>query len=94
MQLAIPPAELNVGWLIRRTEPHFDLVECFNPAANTCPIAPACGLKGVLYRAQQAFLGVLDEYSLERFLTRPAEVVRLLDDSMRQRAGSDPRDEA
>jgi Rrf2 family nitric oxide-sensitive transcriptional repressor len=89
MQLAVSPSELNVGWLIRRTEPHFDLVECFDLATNTCPIAPACGLKGVLYRAQQAFLGVLDEYTLERFLTRPAEVVRLLDDSLRRRAGVD-----
>ena len=48
MRLAKRPSEINVGWLIRRTEPHFDLVECFDPEANTCPIAPACGLKGAL----------------------------------------------
>ena len=46
MRLAMRPSEINVGWLIRRTEPHFNLVECFDPETNTCPIAPACGLKG------------------------------------------------
>ena len=32
MGLAMRPSEVNIGWLIRRTEPHFDLVECFDPA--------------------------------------------------------------
>src|SRR5262245_61937957 len=45
MRLARDPSEINVGWLIRRTEPHFDLVECFDLRTNTCPIASACGLK-------------------------------------------------
>ena len=53
MRLARRPSEINVGWLIRRTEPHFNLVECFDPEANTCPIAPACGLKGALHRARK-----------------------------------------
>ena len=89
MRLAMQPAEINIGWLIRRTEPHFDLVECFDLATNTCPIAPACGLKGLLQRAQQAFLSVLDAYNLEQILTRRAEVVALLEDSLRQAARSD-----
>ncbi|MBX6315928.1 MAG: Rrf2 family transcriptional regulator, partial [Isosphaeraceae bacterium] len=83
MRLAQPPAAINVGWLIRRTEPHWSLVECFDAATNTCPIVPACGLKGVLYRAQQAFLGVLDEYSLEQLLARRSDLVALLGDSRR-----------
>jgi Rrf2 family nitric oxide-sensitive transcriptional repressor len=78
MRLAKPPSEINVGWLIRRTEPHFNVVECFDPATNTCPIAPACGLRGALQRAQQAFLGVLDEYTLDRLLTRRSDLVVLL----------------
>src|SRR4051794_22269259 len=59
MRLARLPSEINLGWLIRRTEPHFHLVECLDAETNTCPIAPACGLKGVLHRAGQAFLGIL-----------------------------------
>ena len=78
MRLAKDPSEINVGWLVRQTEPHFNLVECFDPGTNTCPIAPACGLKQALVRAQQAFLGVLDEYRLDQLLTRRSELVPLL----------------
>jgi Rrf2 family transcriptional regulator, nitric oxide-sensitive transcriptional repressor len=88
MRLAKRPSEINVGWLIRRTEPHFDLVECFDPEANTCPIAPACGLNGALHRALKAFLGVLDEYSLDQLLTQRSDLVTLLDDSLRRGAKS------
>ena len=89
MRLAMRPSEINVGWLVRRTEPHLDLVECFDLETNTCPIAPACGLKGTLLRAQQAFLGVLDEYSLDHFLARRAELVPLFEDSLRRQAAVD-----
>jgi Rrf2 family transcriptional regulator, nitric oxide-sensitive transcriptional repressor len=84
MRLAKRPAEINVGWLIRRTEPHLNLVECFDPATNTCPIAPACGLKGALMRAQQAFLEVLDAYNLDDFQSRRRDLVALLDHSLRR----------
>jgi Rrf2 family nitric oxide-sensitive transcriptional repressor len=83
MRLAKRPSDINIGWLIRRTEPHLNLVECFDPGTNTCPIASVCGLKGALHRAQQAFLHVLDEYSLEQILTRRAELATLLQGSLR-----------
>jgi len=70
MRLAKPAKEINVGWLVRRTEPHFHLVECFEETKNTCPIAPSCGLKGALVLAQEAFLAVLDEYTLDQFEAR------------------------
>ena len=88
MRLAMRPSEINVGWLIRRTEPHLNLVECFDPDTNTCPIAPACGLKGALQRAQQAFLRVLDEYNLEDFQSRRRDLVTLLDESLRRGIGT------
>jgi Rrf2 family nitric oxide-sensitive transcriptional repressor len=89
MRLAMRPSEINVGWLIRQAEPHFNLLECFDPETNTCPIAPACGLKGLLHRAQQAFLGVLDQSNLDQLLTRRSELVVLLNDSLRRGAGPD-----
>jgi len=89
MRLAKDPSEINVGWLIRRTEPHFDLVECFDPEANTCPITPACGLKGAIQRARQAFLEVLDEYNLDQFLKRRSDLASLLEGSLRLRSKAD-----
>jgi Rrf2 family transcriptional regulator, nitric oxide-sensitive transcriptional repressor len=88
MRLARDPSEINVGWLVRQTEPHFNLVECFDHATNTCPIAPACGLKGALFRAQQAFLSVLDEYTLDDFQARRSQLVPLLEDSLRRAIGT------
>ena len=79
MKLAKAPSEINVGWLVKRTEPHFNIVECFDSVSNTCPIAPACTLKHALFRAQKAFLEVLDEYNLEQLLTRRSELNSLLD---------------
>ena len=82
LRLNKPPGEINVGRLVRRTEPGWDLVECFDAASNTCPIDGVCGLKGALKRAQRAFLGVLDEHTLSDFLPRAPALIRLLNQSL------------
>ncbi|MCP3168143.1 RrF2 family transcriptional regulator [Myxococcus qinghaiensis] len=68
--LARPPKDISVGKVLRAAEPDFELVECFNRETNTCPIAPACGLKGVLAEAREAFLAVLDRYTLADLVGR------------------------
>ena len=62
--LAKRPEEVNLGRLVEQMEPHLNLVECFDLESNTCAIAPACDLKGVLAEAQQAFLRTLRGYTL------------------------------
>ncbi len=64
------PKDINVGKVLRAAEPDFHLVECFDAARNTCPITPVCGLKGVLAEAREAFLCVLDRYTLADLLVR------------------------
>ncbi len=86
LRLARAPEDINVGALLRATEPHFDLVECFDRATNTCPIAPACGLKGTLARAKKAFLAVLDEQVLADYLPRREKLVALWAPALRARA--------
>ncbi|WP_426757282.1 RrF2 family transcriptional regulator [Myxococcus sp. Y35] len=70
VMLARAPADIRVGRVLRAAEPDFHLVECFDRERNTCPIAPACGLKGVLSEARDAFLSVLDKYTLADLLVR------------------------
>lgn len=70
--------EINVGAVVRQTEENFRLVECFDAQANHCPIAPSCGLAPALDEALNAFLGVLDRYTLEDFVQQPKRLVRLL----------------
>jgi Rrf2 family transcriptional regulator, nitric oxide-sensitive transcriptional repressor len=82
LRLNKPPNEINVGWVIRRTEPGWDLVECFDSARNTCPIDGVCRLKGALKHAQRAFLDVLDDHTLADFLPRSPALTRLLHQSL------------
>lgn len=72
------PSDIRVGDVIRNTETHFNLVECFNPGTDTCRISPTCRLKGVLHEATQAFLDVLDHYTLEDLVQSRAPILRLL----------------
>lgn len=73
IRLARPPAEINVGALIRHTEDDFDLVEC-----GACLIAPACGATSVLDEALGAFMTVLNGYSLADLLARKGDFSHLL----------------
>jgi Rrf2 family nitric oxide-sensitive transcriptional repressor len=77
LRLDRPAAQLTVGALVRLTEPHFNVVECFDEAGNTCPIAPACGMKGVFRRARAAFLDVLDGHTIAEFLPRAPALLKL-----------------
>lgn len=61
--LAIAPENINLGAVVRATEPDFALVECF-ASGNKCIITKHCGLPNVLNEALQAFVGVLDSYTL------------------------------
>jgi Rrf2 family nitric oxide-sensitive transcriptional repressor len=69
IRLLKEPREINVGEIVRRTEPDFDLVPCFN-TSGACVIEPACMLKDSLDQARGAFLAVLDRYTLAD-LVRP-----------------------
>ncbi|BAH17390.1 RrF2 family transcriptional regulator [Macrococcoides caseolyticum] len=68
IRIKMAPEEINIGALIRKTEEHFNLVECFDRETNTCPIAGICGLQGVLSEALGAYLSVLDSYTLNDIL--------------------------
>jgi Rrf2 family nitric oxide-sensitive transcriptional repressor len=64
MRLARAPELISIGEVVRRMEPNFDIVECFNTTNQPCTVTSVCALKGVLYQASQEFLGVLDRYTL------------------------------
>ncbi len=78
IQLGKKPADIRVGDVIRHTESHFNLAECFNPATDACRISPGCRLKGVFHEARDAFLDVLDHYTLEDLVQNRSPLLRLL----------------
>jgi Rrf2 family nitric oxide-sensitive transcriptional repressor len=64
VMLARDPAKINIGGVVRKTEPNFRIVECFDLDQNTCRILPVCSLRGVLQDALKSFFAVLDGYTL------------------------------
>ncbi len=78
LRLSRLAGEIGLGDVIRRTEPDMALVPCFDPVHAPCVIVPACGLRGALYEARQAFLAVLDRYNLDDLVQRRAELRTLL----------------
>ncbi|MDZ4290116.1 MAG: Rrf2 family transcriptional regulator [Prosthecobacter sp.] len=61
--LAEHTPDAKVGEIVRQTE-SWELVECFTPKTNTCPIAGACHLKPMLFHARRAFFDVLDAHTV------------------------------
>jgi Rrf2 family nitric oxide-sensitive transcriptional repressor len=59
-RLARPPQEIIVGDVVRITEGSMDVVECFNPEKNTCPLIGICILSRKMQEATAAFMAVLD----------------------------------
>lgn len=64
IELAKPPSEITIGEVVRKTEPNFHMVECFNEETNRCVITNVCRLKGILNQALEAYFNVLDNYTL------------------------------
>jgi len=76
VRLSLDPAKIRLGDVVRRTELNMDLVECFDPGTNTCPIIHSCGLKRLLMDALDAFVGSLNAYTLADIL-KPGRRARL-----------------
>jgi Rrf2 family transcriptional regulator, nitric oxide-sensitive transcriptional repressor len=77
IRLAQEPAQINIGEIVRHTESPINLVECFDETKNTCKLSPACKLKFVLNEALNAYLKVLDAYTLEDLIENREELLGL-----------------
>jgi Rrf2 family nitric oxide-sensitive transcriptional repressor len=64
IRLLKPAHEIVLGAVVRATETDFAMVECFDPLQNACRLSTHCRLKGVLGRATQSYLAVLDGVTL------------------------------
>lgn len=70
MRLARPPAEINVGSVVRSFERFEGFVDCMG-GEERCVIEGACGLKPALGGALEAFLSHLDRFTLADIARRP-----------------------
>ncbi|TGG92785.1 Rrf2 family transcriptional regulator [Natronospirillum operosum] len=77
LRLKVPADQIVLGRLVREMEPDMNLVECFQENCE-CRLQHACSLAGVLNEALQAFLAVLDRYTLADILHNEQQLARLL----------------
>jgi len=68
--------DINLGEVVRLTETDFMVVECFDASSSQCALTRRCQLKGVLQRATQSFLAVLDGVTLQDVVAGPSASVK------------------
>jgi Rrf2 family transcriptional regulator, nitric oxide-sensitive transcriptional repressor len=78
LRLAKPIAAIGLGEVVRYTEPDMAIVSCFEPVGEPCAIQSCCVLKRALKSARDAFLEVLDGYTLNDLIQPAGRLTGLL----------------
>ncbi len=78
LRLARPMAQIGVGAVLRSFETSVPFAECFDAAANTCPLAGACLFKRALTAALEAFYASMDDLTLADLVENNAALDALL----------------
>lgn len=74
LRLARPPADINLGAVVRGMEPDLELVECLS-SNSECQLTGRCGLTGILEAALRQFLAHLDEHTLADCMPLPGALL-------------------
>lgn len=64
IELAREPSEIVIGEVVRHMEPNLAPVSCLSSSGEPCAIVAVCELKMPMRAAADAFLEVLDGYTL------------------------------
>ncbi len=78
LRLAKPIGAIGIGEVVRYTEPDMAIVSCFEPVGEPCAIQSCCVLKRALKSARDAFLEVLDGYTLNDLIQPAGRLTGLL----------------
>ncbi len=75
IELGRKPAEINIGQVVRMMESSLKVIDCDSPF---CKLQPSCKLNGILAEALDAFLAVLDQYTLADLIKNRDQLIQLL----------------
>jgi Rrf2 family nitric oxide-sensitive transcriptional repressor len=64
LRLAKPVEAIGLGEVVRHTEPDMAIASCFKPVDALCAIRQCCVLRRALEKAHDAFVDVLEGYTL------------------------------
>ncbi len=73
MRLAILPNEINIGKIVKQFEPEMQMIDC-----SDCPLCGNCSLPSPMNEAVNAFLGVLNKYSLKDIMEKSPNMAKIL----------------
>ncbi len=78
IRLARKPDQIKVGAVIRDMEEELGILGCLQGSEGFCRIEDCCVLRGALRDATNAFLAVLDHYTIEDLVKPRRSLARLL----------------
>lgn len=78
LTLARSADRISIGDVVRAMKRNDPVVECFG-TNKSCLILPACGLRGPLAQAQEAFFATLDGYTLADVVEPRSALASLLE---------------
>lgn len=76
LRLQAPADQIHIGKVVRHMENTLDVIDCNSP--SPCPLTPGCTLKSILQQATNAFLDVLDQYTIADLQHKPDQLKTLL----------------
>lgn len=76
--LARDAESIRIGDVVRVTEDHLNLVECFDAKTNTCPLIGVCKFSCLFQQALKAFMDVLDGCTLADMIAEPKQLQSIL----------------
>ena len=78
VRLGMAPKDIVIGEVVRHTEGDLEVVECFNPSTNACPLIGVCKLSNLFRNGLKAFFAELDKVTLADMISNgPALLDRL-----------------
>src|SRR5690625_507715 len=78
IRMAKTSEDINFGTVVLQLEIELNILECFDKETNHCVISPACQLKHALNKALQAFMHVLDQYTVKDLVINDEELLQLM----------------
>jgi len=76
LNLGVAANKIRIGDVVRKMEAKLDIIDCHAP--SECPILPECQLRDMLQEAGDAFLKVLDQYTIGDLQQSPDQLRTLL----------------
>ncbi|MDZ4366206.1 MAG: Rrf2 family transcriptional regulator [Afipia sp.] len=78
LRLAKLPETIRLADVVRYTEPDMAIASCFQPLDVPCAIGSCCILRSALAKARDAFMNVLEGYTLADLVRPRARLADLL----------------